>query len=689
MAIAISTDIGGTFTDLAAYDLDTGTIHQAKDYTDPADLSSGIARCIDKSGLALSEAPEFVHGSTVAINTAIERTGARTALLVTRGMRDVYEIGRGNRPEAYNLLFRRPVPLIGRELIFEIDERLDARGEVVRPLDEQSVRDTITAAVAAGATAIAVCTLHSYANPRHEERIGELVAELAPQLFLTLSHRVLREYREYERISTAAMNSYIGPKVSGYLDDLQAVLQARSFGGRTLIMQSNGGVMIPDIAREEPVMMMESGPVGGVVAAGAIAAEYGIAQAVAFDMGGTTAKAALLRDGTPDIAQGYYVGGFASGIPVRVPVVDVVEVGAGGGSIAHLDVAGALRIGPQSAGGRPGPVCYGWGGTKPTITDANAVLGRLNPEHFLGGEMGLDVAAARAAFEESVGAQLGLSAEHAALAVINIAVNMMGLAVRSVSIERGVDPRDCALIAFGGAGPLHACAVAREVKIPRVIVPVLPGHFSALGMLLADIRHELVRTIYATTDDVDVDVLTSVASEMADEVTGLLTTELIAEKDQAVELFMDLRSRGQEFTLRTPCVAGELRSSPDLEKVRQRFDELHEVRFGHSSPGSAVEIVNLRVVGIGSRERIRPRIGSPTGDVTVTTRRVVSGVGIHASGRDWTVYQREQLPVGFRITGPAVIEEYASTLVIDDGDVAVVGPDGAIDIQIDITGAHA
>jgi N-methylhydantoinase A len=689
MAIAISTDIGGTFTDLVAYDLDTGTIHQAKDYTDPADLSSGIARCIDKSGLPLGEAPEFTHGSTVAINTAIERTGARTALLVTRGMRDVYEIGRSNRPEAYNLLFRRPVPLVSRELIFEVDERLGARGEVIRPLDEQSVRDAVAAAVEGGATAIAVGTLHSYANPAHEERIGEIVREVAPDLFLTLSHRILREYREYERISTAAMNSYIGPRVSGYLDELQTVLRTRSFGGRTLIMQSNGGVMIPDIAREEPVMMMESGPVGGVVAAGSIAAEYGIAHAVAFDMGGTTAKAALLRDGAPDIAQGYYVGGFASGIPVRVPVVDVVEVGAGGGSIAHLDVAGALRIGPQSAGGRPGPVCYGWGGVKPTVTDANAVLGRLNPERFLGGEMGLDVDAAKAAFESEVGTPLGLSAEHAALAVINIAVNMMGLAVRSVSIERGVDPRDCALIAFGGAGPLHACAVAREVKIPRVIVPLLPGHFSALGMLLADIRHELVRTIYATIDGVDADVLTSVAQEMADEVRGMLTTELIEERDQAIELFCDLRYRGQEFTLRTPCTAEELRSTDDLEKVRRRFDELHEIRFGHSSPASTVEIVNIRVVGIGRRERIRPKIAAPSGEVEVTKRRIVSGVGSHASSKDWSIYQRGQLPVGYQVTGPAVIEEYASTLVIDEGDVAVIGPDGAIDIKIDITGGKA
>ncbi len=686
MAIAISTDIGGTFTDLVAYDLETGTIHQAKDYTDPADFSNGVARCIDKSGLALREAPEFVHGSTVAINTAIERTGAPTAILVTRGMRDVYEIGRSNRPEAYNLMFHRPVPLVSRDMIFEVQERLAAGGAVLEPLDEPSVVQAVKAAVAAGATSIAVCTLHSYANPAHEERIGEIVKEVAPELYLTLSHRILREYREYERTSTAAMNSYIGPRVSGYLDDLESVLQARDFDGRTLIMQSNGGVMTPDIARDEPVMMMESGPVGGVIAAGVVAAEYGIASAVAFDMGGTTAKAALLRDGTPDIAQGYYVGGFANGIPVRVPVVDLIEVGAGGGSIAHLDVGGALMVGPRSAGGRPGPVCYGWGGDQPTVTDANAVLGRLNPARFLGGEMALDVAAAGEALDRQVGDDLGLTTDEAALAVINIAVNKMGLAVRQVSVERGVDPRDCALIAFGGAGPLHACAVAREVKIPRVIVPMLPGHFSALGMLLADIRHELVRTIYATTNDIDPAALTAVAAEMSDEVTHLLTTELIAEKDQELEFYLDLRYLGQEFTLRTPCTVSELSVRTDLEKVRQRFDELHELRFGHNSAGAGVEIVNLRIVGIGRRERFRPTAVPASGEVEVTTRRVVSGVGSHATATDWNIYQREQLPVGYEVVGPAVIEEYASTLVIDIGDVAAVGPDGALDIRIN-TGA--
>jgi N-methylhydantoinase A len=687
MAIAISTDIGGTFTDLVVYDLNTGTIHQAKDYTDPDDLSSGIARCVDKSGFSLVDAPEFVHGSTVAINAAIERKGAPTALLVTRGMRDVYEIGRGNRPEAYNLMFKRPVPLVGRESIYEVDERLAAGGDVITPLDEASVRLAVEAAVAGGAQAIAVCLLHSYANPAHEERIGALVREIAPQLYLTLSHQILREYREYERISTAAMNAYIGPRVSGYLDDLKGVLSARSFGGRTLIMQSNGGVMTLDVARDEPVMMMESGPVGGVIAAGAIAASRGIANAVAFDMGGTTAKAALLRQGTPDIAQGYYVGGFASGLPVRVPVVDVVEIGAGGGSIAHIDDAGALRIGPESAGGRPGPVCYGWGGTRPTVTDANAVLGRLNPAHFLGGEMSLDVDAAAAAFDDQLGQHLSLSAEQGALAVINIAVNMMGLAVRSVSIERGVDPRECALIAFGGAGPLHACAVARELKIPRVIIPMLPGHFSALGMLLADIRHEQVRTIYREIADIAGDELISVAEEVRGHIAELLTSEFIAESDQEIELYLDLRYRGQEFTLRTPATDTELRQDGGLEKVRQRFDELHALRFGHSAEGSPVEVVNLRVVGIGRRERFSPTLAEHQGDVDITTRRVVSGTGSQSKASDWKVYQREQLPVGYQVAGPAVIEEYASTLVIDEGDVATVSDDGALDIQIAVAGS--
>jgi N-methylhydantoinase A len=313
-------------------------------------------------------------------------------------------------------------------------------------------------------------------------------------------------------------------------------------------------------------------------------------------------------------------------------------------------------------------------------------LGRLNPGRFLGGEMGLDVPAAAEAFDRGVGKQLGLSPEQAALAVVNIAVNIMGLAVRSVSIERGVDPRDCALIAFGGAGPLHACAVARELKIPRVIVPMLPGHFSALGMLLADIRHELVRTIYSTTDDVSADVLTGVANEMSDDVTSMLTLELIAEQDQDIELFLDLRYRGQEFTIRTPCGAAELRSRADLEKVRQRFDELHELRFGHSSSGSTVEIVNVRVVGIGRRERIRPTISATAGEPVVTKRRVIAGTGSQAVAEDWNIYQREQLPVGYEVRGPAVIEEYASTIVLDANDVATVGPDGALDIRVD-TGA--
>jgi N-methylhydantoinase A len=332
-------------------------------------------------------------------------------------------------------------------------------------------------------------------------------------------------------------------------------------------------------------------------------------------------------------------------------------------------------------------VCYGWGGTRPTVTDANAVLGRLNPAHFLGGEMSLDVDAAAAAFDDQLGQHLDLSAEQGALAVINIAVNMMGLAVRSVSIERGVDPRECALIAFGGAGPLHACAVARELKIPRVIIPLLPGHFSALGMLLADIRHEQVRTIYREIADIAGDELTSVAEEVRGHIAELLTTEFIAESDQEIELYLDLRYRGQEFTLRTPASDTELKQDGGLEKVRQRFDELHALRFGHSAEGSAVEVVNLRVVGIGRRERFSPTLAEHEGGVDVTTRRVVSGVGSHSKVSDWRVYQREQLPVGYQVTGPAVIEEYASTLVIDEGDVATVSDDGALDIQIAVAGS--
>jgi N-methylhydantoinase A len=384
----IAVDIGGTFTDLVAVD-DNGKVSRSKSLTTPDDLARGIQDCLRGANIDVARASFFVHGSTVTINAVLERKGARTGLITTKGFRDVYEIGRGNRPEGYNLFFKRPVPLVPRDLRLEVDERLYATGEVLKPLDEASAAQTIAALKAARVESIAVCLLHAYANAAHEQRLGELLREQFPQAYVSLSHEILREFREYERTSTTVLNSYIGPLVSRYLVSLESMLGTAGFRGTFRVMQSNGGVMSADTAKKMPVTMMESGPVAGVIAAARLGESLGCRHIISFDMGGTTAKSSLIKDFHPEVTSSYYVGGYVSGHPMMLPVVDIVEVGNGGGSIAWIDPAGGLKVGPQSAGAAPGPACYGKGGTEPTVTDANLITGRIDPEYFLGSGVGV------------------------------------------------------------------------------------------------------------------------------------------------------------------------------------------------------------------------------------------------------------------------------------------------------------
>lgn len=681
MGWVVATDIGGTFTDLVAYDLDTGQTVHAKSHTAPADLASGVIRCLRKSGLPLGAATDLVHGSTVAINTVIERKGAVTALLVTQGTRDVYAIGRGNRPDAYNLFFQRPEPLVARRRTIEVTERLGTDGAVLVDLDEASVRDALAAA--GDAESVAVCLLHSYANPRHEALVGEVAHGAAPERFVSCSHELLREYREYERMSTTVLNAYVGPRVSAYLGDLEKALAAEGFRGRLSIMQSNGGVMAPATARRQPVRTMESGPVGGAIAAGKIAARLGFRHAVAFDMGGTTAKAALVTDGAPDMSEGYVIGDRMSGHPVMLPVVDVVEVGAGGGSVARVDDVGALRVGPESAGGFPGPVCYGWGGGQPTVTDANAVLGRLAPDRFLGGEMPLDLAGARRAIEEAVAQPLAMSVAAAAQAVVDVAVTRMALAVRAVSIERGLDPRDCALIAFGGAGPLHAVDVARDLDIPAVVVPPLPGHYSAFGMLVSDVRHDYVRTCHTRLAGSPPAMFAEMVAEMEREALTLLADEGLGADEVRTEAAFDMRYAGQEFTLRVPVAPAEI-SPEGLLEVRRRFDRAHEERYGHAAPDEDAEVVNARVVGVGRRRSAAtpPPAGRSCAGEPLGARDVGFSAAEGTTVKRCPVWDRDRLAPGARVAGPAVIQEYASTIVLDSGDAAAVGASGEIVIDV-------
>jgi N-methylhydantoinase A len=674
--VFVAVDIGGTFTDLIAFDAGLGRIHHAKALTTPRDPVVGVIDCLGKTTLDPAALGTLIHGSTIAINTLIERKGATVGLLVTRGTRDVYMIGRGNRPEAYNLFFHRARPLAPRHRTIEIDERLYATGEVRERLNRESVRAACAAFAREGVDAVAICFLHSYANPEHERIAAEMVEAALPQAFVSPSHEILREYREYERMSTTVVNAYIGPKVGGYVRTLQSRLGEVGFRGDLAMMQSNGGVMTPEAAIKRPVMMMESGPVGGIIASAGIGQALQCRDVVSFDMGGTTAKAALVRDGEPSTAEGYYVGGYANGHPVMVPVVDVVEVGAGGGSIAWIDDLGALKVGPQSAGADPGPIAYGQGGAEPTITDANVVLGRIGAGDFLGGEMQLDRAAAQAGIEARLGRRLGMDTAEAARAVIAIAVAKMSLAVREVSVAKGYDPRDFALVASGGAGPPHALAIARELHIPTVIVPRFPSHFSALGMLMADERHDFSRTFYAELAEADFARIAAIFAEMSADARRVLT----AGNEVSLQLLFDLRYVGQEFALSVPASDEQL-ARADRAAIRAAFDALHEQRYAHHSKDEPVEIINLRLVARGRRAKLVMPPLPREGRADAHERRAVwfdTGGPV-----DCPVYRRDDLPAGAKLVGPALVSEYGSTTVVFPGDRLTVAATGELMISVE------
>ncbi len=673
--IFLAVDIGGTFTDLIAYDQEKQSFLQAKSLTTPHDPVEGILACMRKADIAVPTVGHFIHGSTTAINTLIERKGANVGLIVTRGTRDVYLIGRGNRPDAYNIMFNRPTPLLPRSAIHEVNERMYASGAVRESLDEGQLREICARLKEQGVDAVAVCFLHAYANPEHERAAGKIVQELLPDAYVSLSHEILREYREYERISTTVVNSYIGPKVGGYVRNLQTRLAARDFRGELAIMQSNGGVMAPSTAVKRPVMMMESGPVGGIIAGAQVGKALGYKDVVSFDMGGTTAKASLVRDGEPAMAEGYYVGGYASGHPVMMPVVDVVEVGAGGGSIAWIDEVGALKVGPRSAGADPGPICYRLGGKQPTITDANVILGRIGAEDFLGGEMRLDRDGAMAGMKSVIAEPLHMDTIAAARAVIQIAIAKMSLAVREVSVAKGYDPRDFAMVASGGAGPPHAVTVARELNIPTVIIPRFPSHFSALGMVMTDERHDFVRTYFSELGIADFDILRRIAREMREEARGHVSKD----KEMSAQVLFDLRYVGQEFALQIP-VPDEQIESGDVAAIRASFDAMHEHRYAHSSSVERIEIINVRLVALGKRTKLAlPDIAGGGEAPKPASRQVVFDDNLAVTA---SVYARDELRRGQHVDGPALVVEYGTTTVVFPGDSLDVADTGELIISV-------
>jgi N-methylhydantoinase A len=682
--IRLSADVGGTFTDVAAFDETTGELQLGKTLTTPARLVDGIEGGVAKAGANFRAARLFLHGTTIAINTILERTGAPCALITTQGFRDIYEIGRVNRPESYNLFFRRHEPLIDRDLRYEIRERVDSQGKVLIKLDEEQVRAAVADAVSQGVQAIAILFLHSYRNPAHEQRVKAIIEASHPQLFVTASHELSQEYREFERTSTAAANAYVGPRVRRYLGEMGEHLEAAGFGGEFLIVQSTGGLFGVDEALSACIKMLESGPAAGVIGTKALCDSIGLANAIAFDMGGTTAKAGVIYDGGVLMVGSTLVGGYATGLPVQIPMIDIQEVGTGGGSIASVEMGGALHVGPESAGAQPGPVCYGLGGDEPTITDANLILGRLGADRFLGGEMQLDLEGARRALEQRVAKPLGLDLTQAADGILRIATTKMSHMVRWVTTERGLDAADFSLVAYGGAGPLHAAMVARELRIAKVVIPRAPGHFSAYGMLVADLRRDFVNTWFTPLAEASFPAMEGIYAEMERRGRDAVSRSQLAIAGIAVQRSADMRYVGQEHAV-TVELPAELFASQDRDGIKQRFDAVHETRYGYSAPAEKAEIVSLRsaITGLMRKpqfERIAAGDAAPPAAACRGTRPVYfAEAGRHL---DTPTYDRASLLAGNRIAGPALVEEYASTTVVHPGDTVEVDAFGDLVIAI-------
>jgi len=660
----VASDIGGTFTDLVCLDESTGEMGVSKASTTPRNFADGVIETLRRAELVPSDTNFFVHGSTIVINALTERKGAKTGLITTKGFRDVLEITRANRPDLYNMYYTKPKPFVSRQFRLEVRERMNYKGEELEPLSVEDVRTAVDYFKKEGVEAIAVCFLHSYANPSHERQCGEIIRELAPDIPVTLSCEITQEWREYERTNTAVLNSYVLPTAQFYLDNLESRLSDMGMAEVYHVMQSNGGTATFDMGKRAPINMVESGPVGGVMGAAVIGKLVGEPNVISFDVGGTTVKTSLVEAGNPRITTEYKIEwrrNFA-GYPILAPTIDIVEIGAGGGSIAWVDGAGALRVGPVSAGADPGPASYGWGGDKPTITDANVLAGRINPDYFLGGEIPLKVDAAQKAMRPIADA-FKISIEEAAMGVIRLADSNMVNALKLISVRRGHDPRDFVMVAFGGGGAMHAGALARELMLKKVLVPTDPAVFSAWGMLMTDLRQDFIRTSIRRTDQIETTVLTSFFTEMEKQAMHLMKEQNIPEGSIIFQRFADMRYLGQEHTVKVPIPEGRIESR-HMPEINERFHQLHEQAYTFRLE-SPLELVNYHLTAFGVVKK--PALTKIHGeglslDAAKKGKRRVNfdELGFH----DSPIFERNLLPIGEVVRGPMVIEEPASTTVV-------------------------
>jgi len=669
-------DVGGTFTDfvLQTASGDLLTAKELTTYPDPTDAClRGLDALLARHGVRAADITQAVHGTTLGSNIVIERKARGVGLLTTRGFRDVLIIGREKRYQVYDLQIEKPPPLVPRRLIGEVTERVLADGSVRTPLDEADARRAVRQLVAGGVTTLAICLLHAYVNPEHEQRLAAIVAEEAPEVVVTLSHEVSPTFREYERTSTTVVNAYVMTALRTYMRALQTALAARGYPGRLFVMQSSGGIATAEAMERYPVRMIESGPAAGALMAALYGEVTGNPDLIAFDMGGTTAKLALIEKGRPFTTTAFELhrvhNAAGSGLPMNIQAIDLVEIGAGGGSIARADL-GVVAVGPESASSTPGPACYGRGGGEPTVTDANLVLGYLNPRYFAGGAMELSLGAAARAIEERVARPLGLSLEDAAWGIHTIVNTNMELATRVVSIERGRDPRALALVAFGGSGPVHGCRLARALGIPRVILPAAAGVAAAIGLLAAELRFDVARTFVRRLDGVDPEQVAAMFAEMAAQAVAVVRESAVTGEITTVRS-VDARYVGQGYELTVPVPAGKLDTGA-LEKVRRGFDDVYAARYGYANPNEPVEVVTWKLSAIGGAPRVTlPKATGRRGDLARKATRRAYFPETHGYA-DCPVFDRYALGPGLTLAGPAIVEERESTTVLPPGTLATV-----------------
>ncbi|HEX6442403.1 MAG TPA: hydantoinase/oxoprolinase family protein [Stellaceae bacterium] len=706
-SLRVASDVGGTFTDNLAYDEAARRVTVAKVPTTPENRAvgtvRGLRRALELQGRAGGDVAYVGHGMTTATNAVIQRSGGRTALIANEGFRDVLLIGRQNRPSLYDIRKTRSLPLVAREDCHTVRGRLDPTGREVTPLDEDGLRAIARKLKADGVQAVAVCLLHAYANPAHERRAKAILTEALPGIAVCISTDILAEFREYERASTVVLNAYLLPVMERYLGSLSALL-ADPKGGLgigaavpVMVMEAAGGLMTVATAREKPVHTVLSGPAGGVVASAHVAELSGFADIITLDMGGTSTDISLILGGRPQVTR----EASLEGAPIRIPVIDINAIGAGGGSIAWIDEGGALRVGPRSAEAVPGPACYGRGGMEPTVTDANLVLGRFGADTRLGGELALDAEAAARAIQDRIAGPLGLDPIAAAAGILRVANATMARGIRVVSVERGHDPRALTLVPFGGAGPMHGSPLARELSIPRLLVPPTPGILCALGMLVADLRHDLVQTYLAAHRDLSMDAARAILDPMLAEARRLLEADRVPQERRRIEMRVDMRYIGQSYELPLPLApkipspasggglgrgVAEL-TAADWEALVPAFHAEHARRFGHNDPSAPIEAVSFAVTATGlidTPELPRPAEGGkePPGEARTGMRRVYFEAGTAGDWAECPVWRREALLAGNEIEGPAIVEEVSATTVLYPGDHARVDAIGSLVVEL-------